>query len=119
LDAILSEMSETAVAQLVDSFYARVRADDRLAPIFESAVTDWDAHMKVMRDFWSAVLLGTERYRGCVMSSHFSVPLTAADLDRFLALFRPTAAETLPPQGAQRAIAAAESVTQGLRRMVR
>lgn len=119
MDTIISDTTEDSVTRLVERFYDRVRADDRLGPIFTSAVSDWDAHMTVMRDFWSAVLLDTERYRGCVMSSHFDVPLTQADLDRFLELFGPTATETLPPYAAKRAIAAAESITQGLRRMAR
>jgi len=119
LDTIAFNAAEESVAQLVEQFYDRIRADERLGSIFNAAVSDWDVHMKVMRDFWSAVLLGTDRYHGCVMSSHFGLPLVASDLDRFLELFRPTANETLPPDLATRAIAAAESVTQGLRRMVR
>jgi hemoglobin len=119
LDTIIAEADEEAVAELVAQFYGRIRADERLGSIFEKSVSDWDGHLKVMRDFWSAVLLGTDRYRGCVMSSHFGLPLVASDLDRFLELFRPTALETLPPTAATRAIAAAESVIQGMRRMVR
>lgn len=36
-------IDEASLRQLVESFYARVRADDRLGPIFNDAVDDWPA----------------------------------------------------------------------------
>jgi hemoglobin len=118
VDIVELNADEAAVAQLVEHFYERIRAEPRLGAIFTSAVKDWPAHMQVMRDFWSRVLLNTERYNGCVMSAHFGLPVAAADLDRFLVLFRQTAAETLPPALADQAVAAVQSVNQGLGRMV-
>jgi len=118
MDTVLPDLTEEDVAALVDRFYARVRADERLGAIFSGAIKDWDAHLGVMRDFWSAALRGTDRYRGCVMSPHFGLPMKASDLDRFLELFRPTAREALPPASAERAIAVADSVIQVLRRAV-
>ena len=119
MDAALPDVTEDAIARFVSEFYDRIRADGRLGPIFTGSISDWDAHLRAMRDFWSAVLLGTERYRGCVMSPHFGLPMVASDLDRFMTLFSPTAEETLPADAAKRAIAAAESVTKSLRRAVR
>ena len=118
MDTVLQAADEDAIARLVDRFYEQVRADDRLAPIFDRAVKDWDAHMQVMRDFWSAALVGTDRYSGCVMSAHFGLPMGAADLDRFLELFRPTADATLPPAAADRAIGIAQAIIQNLGRVL-
>jgi hemoglobin len=117
LDTIMAlEADEAAVARLVEEFYDRIRGDDRLGPIFTGAVHDWDAHVRIMKDFWSRALLGTERYQGCFMSPHFRLKMEAADFDRFMELFRPTAAETLPPDLAKRAVAIADTVNGNLRR---
>jgi len=117
MDASALPVSEKTVAELVDRFYERIRADARLGPMFIEAIPDWDGHLKIMRDFWSAVLLRTSRYGGCVMSPHFSLPIEAGDFDRWLKLFRPSVAETLPPEAAERALAVAEGVTARLRHM--
>ena len=118
MDTVALKADEESVARLVDRFYTLVRSDDRLAPIFNNAIADWDAHLGAMRDFWSAVLTGTDRYHGCVMSAHFGLPMEAPDLDRFLDLFRPVANETLPPPAAVNAIKVSEAIIDNLRRVV-
>jgi len=117
MDASALPVSEQTVAELVDRFYDRIRADRRLGPLFTAAIPDWDGHLKIMRDFWSAVLLRTTRYSGCVMSPHFRLPVEAGDFDRWLELFRTSVAETLPADAAARALAVAEGVTARLRQM--
>ena len=115
MDAVATTITEEHIAALVDRFYARVRADDRLEPIFAAAIADWDEHLRIMRDFWSTALLRSGRYRGCMMSPHFGLSIAAADFDRWLDLFRPTARETLPTSDAEKAIVFAEAVTEMLR----
>jgi hemoglobin len=119
MDTGVLPVTEDAVADLVARFYDRVRADDRLGPMFAAAIGDWDGHLQVMRDFWSAVLRRTARYQGCVMSAHVGMPIESGDFDRWLALFRTSAGEALPPEAAERAMVVAEAVTQRLRLMAR
>ncbi len=118
MDTIAPSVTEDDVTALVARFYELVRADDRLGPIFDAAIADWDEHLQIMRDFWSAVLLRTTRYRGCVMSPHFRMPIRPTDFDRWLELFRPSARETLSPAGADQAIAIAEALTERMRQMM-
>ncbi|HWI83997.1 group III truncated hemoglobin [Ramlibacter sp.] len=88
--------TEEEVAFLVHDFYARVRADDALGPIFERHVHDWTRHLATMVDFWSGALRGTARFRGTPMPKHVALPgLSAALFQRWLALFGATTA-TLP-----------------------
>jgi hemoglobin len=55
-------ISEPMIETLVHAFYARVRQDAVLGPIFDGAIGDgWDAHLAKLCDFWSSVLLGTAR----------------------------------------------------------
>jgi hypothetical protein len=61
----IDHISEDGIRRLVDEFYARVRADTELAPIFNRAIPgDWGLHLATMRDFWSSVMLTSGRYKG-------------------------------------------------------
>lgn len=86
--------SEEEVTRLVHAFYARVRADPLLGPVFEAHVDDWPAHLATLVDFWSAMLRGTRRFSGAPVQRHNALPgLDAAMFDRWLALFATTTAE--------------------------
>jgi hemoglobin len=83
--------TEDEVHQLVHAFYARVREDAVLGPIFERHVHDWDTHLAKMVDFWSGALRGTARFRGTPMPKHVALPGLSADLFRqWLTIFRQT-----------------------------
>ena len=56
--------TEEEVSRLVHGFYASVRKDAVLGPVFEEHVRDWDRHLPTMVDFWSGALRGTARFRG-------------------------------------------------------
>ena len=91
-------IDEALVSRLVDTFYARVREDDLLGPVFLTALgDDWDAHLAKLKDFWSAIALGTRRYNGRPMPAHLRLPgLTEAHFRRWLGLFRETVDELMP-----------------------
>ncbi len=56
--------TETEVAELVATFYAKVRADVVLGPVFERHGADWNRHMPKRVAFWSTALCGPKSYRG-------------------------------------------------------
>src|SRR6188472_3464551 len=89
---------EAMIHALVHAFYARVRGDAELGPIFNRAVADWDSHLATMCDFWSSVMLTTGRYKGRPMQAHMRLKMLKPEhFQRWLALFRQTAMETCPP----------------------
>ncbi len=46
----IDHISEDGIRRLVDEFYARVRADTELAPIFNRAIPgDWGLHLATTR----------------------------------------------------------------------
>ena len=51
------QITEDDIAKLVPAFYARVRADAVLGPIFNGAIEDWPHHLAKLQAFWSSVLL--------------------------------------------------------------
>ncbi|MGV8959189.1 MAG: group III truncated hemoglobin [Stenotrophomonas sp.] len=86
--------SEEEVSTLVRQFYARVREDDLLGPVFGARVHDWEAHLLHLIDFWSAMLRGTRRFSGTPMPKHMAMDELSAELfERWLLLFRQTTAE--------------------------
>lgn len=70
-----SLISPETLAQLVQDFYADVRKDPLLGPVFEREIGDqWDAHLVRMEDFWSTVMLGTRKFRGNLVHRHMQLP---------------------------------------------
>ena len=111
-------LDESVLRDLVDRFYAKVRADPNLGPIFQARITDWGTHLKRMVSFWSSVVLMTGTYRGRPVPAHTALPVTAAHFSRWLELFRETAREVCPPAGAEHVIARAERIAHSLQRAV-
>src|SRR5215831_11677725 len=91
-------ISEAMIERLVHAFYAKVRADEMLAPVFEARIHDWEPHLAQMCAFWSSVALMTGRYHGTPMAKHAPLPVDADHFDRWLALFEATAREICPPE---------------------
>jgi hemoglobin len=98
---------EEAIAACVREFYAKARKDDLLGPIFNAHVVDWDTHLRVITNFWSKTLLGTDRYNGSPFVVHAKLPVELEHFDRWLGLFAQTAKAVLPPDLAEKAVAKA------------
>ena len=47
------------IETIIRAFYARVRQDPLLAPIFASRISDWEPHLDNMFAFWSSLTLQT------------------------------------------------------------
>ena len=103
-------LDDAMLARLVHGFYDRVRTDPLLGPVFADQITDWGPHLEKMVDFWSSVALMTGRYHGAPMPKHLPLPVEGAHFDRWLDLFRQTAHEVCPPQGADWVIERAERI---------
>ena len=104
----------TSVDALVEAFYAKVRQDDLIGPVFERAIGDhWDAHLAKLKDFWSSVMLQTGRFRGAPMAAHLALgEIGPAHFCRWLALFHETATEVCPPAPAAAFIACSNMIAQ-------
>lgn len=107
-------LDEETLTDLVHSFYARVRRDAVLGPVFGARISDWEPHLKRMVSFWSSVALMTGRYHGAPVPAHTPLPIRAAHFDRWLALFRATAREVCTPAGAAHVISRAERIARSL-----
>lgn len=107
-------LDEGKLTELVHRFYDKVRADAVLGPIFATQISDWGPHLERMVDFWSSVALMTGRYHGAPMPAHVTLPVEWDHFKRWLVLFRESAAETCPPEGAAHVIERAERIARSL-----
>lgn len=93
-------LDDSMLTRLVYAFYDRVRHDPLLGPVFADHIADWGPHLEKMVDFWSSVALMTGRYHGAPMPKHLPLPVEGVHFDCWLSLFRATANEVCPPEGA-------------------
>lgn len=92
--------TEAEIGLLVEAFYAQVRSDAILAPIFATKIgaDDWPTHLETLKRFWSSVMLGTGTYKGSPLTAHRRIPNLGPDhFDRWLALFEHVALDVLGP----------------------
>src|SRR5690349_11917373 len=107
-------IDEPMIGRVVHGFYARVRQDPLLGPVFDARVKNWDTHLEKMCQFWSSVALMSGRYHGSPMIKHLPLPVDAAHFDRWLDLFRQTVRELCPPAAQTHFIERAERIAESL-----
>jgi truncated hemoglobin YjbI len=109
-------ITESAIVQLVDTFYARVRDDAVLSPVFEAKLAGrWHEHMPRMYAFWTKVLLGTGEFNGNVFGKHMALSgIETEHFVRWLTLFRLTAVDVFGVDGAGDALAVAQRIASSL-----
>ena len=111
-----AELDEDGLKRLVALFYARVRSDAELGPIFNEAIGDWPAHLEKLVAFWSSVMLTTGRYKGNPVAAHalHKARITPALFQRWLTLWQQATAETLPTAVADKIQAKAARIAESL-----
>ena len=110
-------ITEETLKALVTAFYARVRQDAELGPIFNDAISDWPSHLSKLTDFWHSVMLTSGRYKGNPMAAHIKhrAAITPQMFDRWLALWSDVTGEMLPPADAQAMQAKAGMIAESLK----
>lgn len=113
---VAAGVTEPMVHALVHGFYAKVRDDPDLGPIFDREIDQgWDEHLEKMCDFWSSVLLMTGRFKGAPMAVHTGIAqITAAHFTRWLLLFRQAAEQICPPEAAALFVSKSEIIAKRL-----
>ena len=107
-------IDEAMIDALVEGFYARVREDGLIGPIFAARIADWAPHLAQMKVFWSSVALSTGVYQGRPMPKHLPLPIDARHFDRWLEIFVVTANELCPPVAAKHFIERARRIAESL-----
>ena len=113
-------ITEENIKKLVDTFYSKVREDTSLSPIFEQAIGEdiaiWQPHLQKMYDFWSSIMLSSDRYRGNPLRKHRDLPpFDKVLFDRWLVLFSQTANELYTVDIASLFISKSENIARSLK----
>lgn len=60
------------ISHLVHAFYAKIRKDEMLGPIFNKAIHDWETHLEKLTDFWEGNLFffTKTKYHGDPKTAH-------------------------------------------------
>ncbi len=98
---------------LVDSFYAKVRADALLSPVFNERIGNrWPQHMEKMYKFWQTVLLKEHTYYGSPFTPHAMLQVDHAHFEKWMDLFVGTIDELFVGEKAQEAKFRAEKMAE-------
>jgi len=63
------QLNDATLRKAVEAFYARVRDDSLLSPVF-AVVGDWDEHFTRLTEFWSSLMLSSGKYKGNPIAMH-------------------------------------------------
>ncbi len=104
--------------ELLRYFYADVRQQTEIGPIFTAHISDWPAHLEKIADFWSGVTGGPARYGGGMPMKHFPLGLEERHFAAWLGLWARHCRAHLAPAEAAEMITVAETIGQRLRQMI-
>jgi hemoglobin len=110
-------LTEALVRRVIDAFYAKVRQDPILAPVFNGIIKDdWPAHIDRICAFWlTATRLGSGYDGRGFMPAHLKHgAIRAEQLPQWLLLFSETAREHCPPAAADVLIDIAERMADSI-----
>lgn len=93
------------ISSFVDRFYARIRTDDLLGPIFAERIVDWPEHLGRMKGFWRSILHNSGEFSGNPMAKHIAIPgLDEGHFAHWLDLFYATLRDGEPDPEATREV---------------
>jgi hemoglobin len=82
------DLTRQEITDVVAAFYARVRVDAVLGPVFAVHVDNWDEHEQKITAFWASAILHERSYSGNPMIAHMQAGnVRTGHFERWLGLF--------------------------------
>jgi hemoglobin len=103
------------ISGLLRHFYADVRQDPLIGPVFNAQIDDWKRHLEVLASFWETVIGGPSTYAGRMPMKHLSLRLREEDFERWLFLWQANCRAQLPSDVAKEMIDLADHIARRLR----
>jgi hemoglobin len=75
------------LAKLLKFFYADVRQDNVIGPIFNERIHDWVVHLEKIGDFWALQTGGPSAYSGGFGRAHLPLGLEPKHFEHWLGLW--------------------------------
>jgi hemoglobin len=110
-------LDEELLRRVIDEFYTRVRRDEELGPVFDAIIGDrWGPHIEKIMSFWMTATRVGAGYKGRDFTpAHLKHDaIRAAQLPRWLELFRATCRDLCEPAAADALIRVAEQMADNL-----
>ena len=109
------EISAEDIERVTTAFYAKVRANETLAPIFAEHVQNWPTHEAKIAGFWRNAILLERSYAGNPMQIHKAAGNVRAEhFPIWLALFDEVLEQNLTPEIARAWSTLAHRIGRGL-----
>jgi len=112
------------LSKLIVRFYARIRKDELLGPIFNGIIHDWDHHLSHITDFWERNLFGTAQFYGNPGRKHMDVDekenntIEKKHFDTWLGIFYRTVDEMFEGAKAEEIKMRATTIGSNFHRMI-
>ena len=104
--------------KLLQHFYADVRQDAMLGPVFNSKIHDWPAHLEKIGSFWARQTGAASNYAGGFAAVHLPLGLQPEHFTRWLGLWERNCRQHLDPSSADWMIGRAHEIGAHLKRIV-
>ena len=105
------------ISRLIKWFYARVRFEPDVQPIFDAHIAKWGPHLEMIIDFWCGQVGGPSSYGGG-LGKHFRIGIGPEHFATWLRVWEQNCRDLLQPREAGELIALAHSLADDLQRMI-
>lgn len=110
------DISADEIRRVVHVFYALVRKEPTLGPVFANHVEDWPEHEEKIINFWRNAILREKCYSGNPMRIHVTRPdVHAEHFPIWLGLFHKVLRQELPDLQARQWGVLADRIGEGFR----
>jgi hemoglobin len=103
------------ISKLLRHFYADVRQDPLIGPIFNAKIKDWKHHLEIITSFWETLIGGPSSYARPMPIKHLPLRLREEDFERWLFLWQANCRAQLPSDVAEEMIDLASHIAHRLR----
>jgi hemoglobin len=103
------------ISRLLRHFYADVRQDPLIGPIFKAQIKDWKRHLEIIGKFWETIIGGPRTYARPMPMKHLPLRLGEEHFERWLFLWQANCRAQLPSDVAMEMIDLAHHIADKLR----
>ncbi len=109
---------EAGLQHLLRHFYADVRQDTVLGPVFATRIQDWPAHLERIGSFWARQLGAPSNYSGGFAGVHLTLGIEEEHFQHWLRLWERNCRQHLSAEPAEWMIRRAHEIGSHLRRIL-
>jgi hemoglobin len=103
------------ISKLLRHFYAEVRQDPLIGPIFNAQIKDWKHHLEIISSFWQTLTGGPRTFARPMPMKHLPLQLKEEHFERWLFLWQANCRAQLPIEAAREMIDLAHHIAHKLR----